>query len=211
MLAAFTIVVVLAVAYAFFLQGLLTAFAMLVNVFIAGLVAFNFWEPIAAELDQSLHGTFVEGYEDWICMIGLFCVTLTVLRLITNVIAANEPEVQPIVQQGGAAVCGALTGYLTAGFIICAMQTLPLSADFLGFNSKVEYVSGVRRFLPSDRVWLALMQRGSLGPLSTDGDGFDPRGYFELGYQRHRRYSAGSDPKRYRGEDIPISRGNQSP
>jgi hypothetical protein len=205
MLAAFTVVVTLAVGYAFSLQGVLTSFAMLVNVFLAGLVAFNFWEPLAAELP--VQDTFADGYQDWICLIGLFVITLIVLRVVTNAIAINEPEVLPIASQIGSVVCGLLTGYLVSGFIICAMQTLPIQEDFLGFSSKVEHMGGMRRFLPSDRVWLAMMQRASVGPLAADGDGFDPRGYFELGFQRHRRHGSRGETIRYHGDDLPIFRG----
>jgi hypothetical protein len=207
MLAAFTILVTLAVGYAFFLQGLLTAFSMLVNVFIAGLVAFNFWEPLAHELESPLHGSFADGYQDYICMVGLFGVTLLILRIATNSIAINEPELQPIAQQGGSLLCGLITGYLTAGFLVCAMQTLPIPEGFVGFTAKAEIAGGARRYLPADRVWLAMMRRGSLGPLSTDGEGFDPRGYYELSYQRHRRYGSNGESIRYRGEDIIIEHG----
>jgi hypothetical protein len=183
----------------------LTSFAMLVNVFIAGLVAFNFWEPLASQLP--VQDTFADGYQDFICMIALFVITLVALRVVTNAIAVNEPEVLPIASQIGSVVFGLVTGYLVSGFIICAVQTLPVQEDFLGFSSKVEYGGGMRRFLPSDRVWLAMMQRASQGPLATDGEGFDPRGYFELGFQRHRRYNSRGETVRYHGDDIPISRG----
>ena len=74
---------------------------------------------------------------------------------------------------------------------------------------RVDSAGGVRRYLPPDRVWLAMMQRGSQGPLATDGDGFDPRGYFELGYLRHRRYGSNREPLGYSGEDIPINHGGK--
>jgi uncharacterized membrane protein required for colicin V production len=207
MLILLTIGIMLAVGYAFFLQGLLTAFCMLVNVLLAGLVAFNFYEPIAGELEQPLSGSPVQGYEDWICLIGLFCITLLALRVITNALSTAEPTLNAGVQQGGAVVCGLLAGYLTAGFIVCALQTLPIQEDFLGFSAKVDTVGGLRRFLPPDRVWLAMMQRGSLGSLGSDDPGFDPTGYFELGFLRHRRYGEKREPQRYLGEDIPIERG----
>jgi uncharacterized membrane protein required for colicin V production len=210
MLAFITVVIVLAVGYAFFTQGLLTAFTMLVNVLISGVVAFSFFEPLAFQLDDMLNGSFAHGYEDWACLIVLFCVTLTALRVLTNSIAASEPELYPIVQQGGALVCGMLTGYLIVGFIVCAMQTLPIPEDFLGFSSRVDPAGGVRRFLPPDRVWLAIMRRASLVALSSDDEGFDPRGYFELGYQRHRRYGINRDPMKYSGEEVPLNHGDLS-
>ncbi len=43
LLAFFTFVIMLAGAYAFWRQGVLPAFAMVVNILLAGLVAFNFF------------------------------------------------------------------------------------------------------------------------------------------------------------------------
>jgi hypothetical protein len=209
MLAGFTILVCLIVGYALYSQGLLTAFAALVNVFLAGLVTFSFWEPLAAELEKQISNTPVKGYEDWICMILIFCITLVILRVITSLLIVSEPVLPPIVQNGGAAICGMLAGYLVAGFLVCAMQTLPLPEDFVGFSVRVDSVGGARRFLPPDRVWLAMMQRGSEGPLASDGSGFDPRGYFELSYLRHRRYGSNREPLNYSGEDVPINHGGK--
>ena len=205
MLIILTIVIMLIVAYAFYLQGVLTAFCMMVNVFLAGLIAFNFWEPIAKQLEQPFNGSVVQGFEDFICLVGLFSVTLILLRLATNAFAPTEPDLHPALQQGGAIACGLLTGYLVAGFLSCALQTLPVEEDFFGFSARVgRSGDGIRGVMPPDRVWLALMRRGSTGPLSASDEGFDPRAYFELGYQRHRRFGTNREPQRYAGEDIPI-------
>jgi hypothetical protein len=209
MLTVLTILIMLATAYAFFGQGLLTAFAMTVNVLVAGLVAFCFFEPLADALRQAISGSPVEGYEEWICMMGLFVISLGLLRLTTNAVAPSEPELMPILQQIGGALCGLVTGYLAAGFIVCAMQTLPIAEDFLGFSAKIEAAGGMRRYLPPDRVWLAMMQAASTGPLDND-ETFDPHGYFELSYQRHRRFGETRDPIRYAHEDEPVNHGEQS-
>jgi hypothetical protein len=210
MLIALTVVIMLAVGYAFFLQGLLSGFCMLVNVLLAGLVAFNFWEPLAKALEQALGSGPAAGYEDFICLIALFAVTLLVLRMVTNSLARSDPDLPAAVQQGGAVLCGLVTGYLVAGFLVCAMQTLPLEENFLGFDARVgQGNGGLRRALPPDRVWLALVRRGSVGSLGAGGDGFDPRGYFELGYQRHRRFGEKRDAQRYAGEDIPTLHAEQ--
>ena len=48
-----TVIIMAIVAYAFWREGPLTAFASCVNVLLAGLLAFNFWEPIADAFDSS--------------------------------------------------------------------------------------------------------------------------------------------------------------
>ena len=79
MLAFLTIFIMAGVGYAYLREGLLTAFAMLCNVLLAGFVTFNFWglwRIFSAGLFRDVPG----GYEDFICMIGLFAITLGALR-----------------------------------------------------------------------------------------------------------------------------------
>jgi hypothetical protein len=163
---------------------------MMCNVFAAGLVAFNFWEPIAAELDPLLAGTFLHGYEDSVCLVLLFALTLGLLRLATNNLANRMVEYHPVLQQGGSVVCGLITGYLASGFLLCALQMLPWHHNFMGFEGKVNPDAAgakFRRVLPPDRVWLALMHRAGLGPLTREVPTFDADGSFEDRYQRNRR------------------------
>ena len=84
MLVFLTVLIMLGVCYAYWHEGLLTACCMFVNVLLAGLVAFSVFEPIANELDPMLGGSFLEGYEDCLCLIVLFCLTLGLLRLATS-------------------------------------------------------------------------------------------------------------------------------
>jgi hypothetical protein len=202
----------LVVVYAFYRQGVMTALTMTCNVFAAGLVAFNFWEPIAAELDPLFAGSFLHGYEDSLCLVLLFSLTLGLLRWATNNLACTDLDYPPVLQQGASALFGLVTGYLTAGFLVCVLQTLPWHENFMGFQAKVEPGAAgekLRRVLPPDRVWLALMQRASQVALSRSAEppapppSFDRDGSFELRYQRHRRYTDDRDAQPDQGELSP--------
>src|SRR5262249_13996624 len=91
MLGFFTILIMLAVGYAMLREGVFTAFLMLCNVIFAGLITFNFYEPLADLLEDQLNDTF-RPYSDVICMLTLFGVSLGLLRLVTNSIAHVEPN-----------------------------------------------------------------------------------------------------------------------
>src|SRR5262245_21888968 len=136
LLGIFTVAIMAVVAYAHIREGLFTTFAMLVNVLLAGLVAFNFWEPIATGLEPAFAGTFLRGYEDSLCLVVLFCGTLALLRWLTNSLAPSEVEYYPVLLRGGSVAFGALTGYLASGFLICVLQTLPWHENFLYFDAK---------------------------------------------------------------------------
>jgi hypothetical protein len=207
MLQAFTILIMLILGYAYLVEGLFTACLMCLNVIGAGLIAFNFWEPLANLMDPTLG-----GYEDALSLVFLFCVALGGLRTLTNLMVATEVDFPVAIQRGGGAFFGLLTGYLVSGFLVCVMQTLPFHQNFSYFDTKyVESFGGqqpssssnapnaspstakyepdtFRRFLPSDRVWLAMMHHAGAGPFSRGGPTFDEHGTFELRYLRLRRF-----------------------
>jgi uncharacterized membrane protein required for colicin V production len=214
MLGFLTVLMMLIVVYTFWGEGVVTAFTMAVNVFLAGLVAFNYWEPLADYLEPMFRETFLEGYEDFLVLVVLFSVVLGVLRLACNSIVHTQIDQYPMLQQLGAVFFGLLTGYLLAGFEICVLQTLPWHENFMSFEPKVESENKSppgRHFLPPDRVWLALMNRAgrvafSQTPEDVPGTDtqvyptFDPNGNFEIRYARHRRYTDTRDlPLPYQG------------
>lgn len=186
-----TVVMMLVAAYAFLRQGVLPAFVMLCNVLLSGLIAFNFFEPVAAELDPMLSDSFLHGYEDSLCLMGLFCLSLVFLRWLTNALIHTTIEYTAALQQGGAVLFGMLTGYLVAGFLVCVAQTMPFDEHFMQFDARVDTQTGgakIRHILPPDRVWLAMMHRASQTSLAWDDDTpFDPDGSFELRYDHERR------------------------
>lgn len=196
MIAILTLLVTAAVAYALVREGLLTAVTMLVNVVLAGLVAFNFYEPISDELEKMLVGTFLEKTEDALVLTLLFTGALGVLRVATNNLANQELDLPALPQQIATALVGAVTGYLLAGFLTCMVSTLPLPEKFLGYEAADE--SPLRRYLPADRVWLGMMYHAGAGPFSqgqATPEGLpatlpathDPEGSFPLRYARLRR------------------------
>src|SRR5207302_6291781 len=105
------------VAYAYLREGLFTACTMAINVLLAGLIAFNFWEPLAALLDPTLAGSFLHGYEDAFCLIVLFAAALSLLRASTNNLASSRVQFEGWLQTSGGMLFGLLTGYLVSGFL----------------------------------------------------------------------------------------------
>lgn len=207
MLILMTVLIMAIVAYCYIREGLFTAFVMCINVLIAGLVAFNFWEPLAALLEPALGDSFLHGFEDSVCLVALFCVALGGLRWATNNLAVNELDFPMPLLRGGGVFFGLVTGYLISGFLVCVLQTLPWHTEFMGFKAKYgedAEANAMRRFLPADRVWLALMHREGLGSfgrseLPGDQQTFDANASFELRYDRYRRYTDSRDALPYDG------------
>ena len=215
LLTSLSILIVLAVGYAYLREGIFSGFCMFFNTFIAGLVAFNFWEPLADLLDPQLSGMFLQGYEDAICLVALFCATLGLLRTVTNMVSRTEMKYSMLVRQVGGAFFGMGTGYMVAGFLLCTLETLPWHEQFMFFQPN-EPRNGLGRILPPDRAWLALMHRAGAFAFANNEDPdpanaeqqspyakyitFDKYGNFELRYARYRRYSDAREALTYQGE-----------
>jgi hypothetical protein len=191
----FTVIIMGICAYAFWREGPLTAFACCVNVLVSGMLAFNFFEPIADLIEPLFKDSFLEGIEDALAMMLVFLPALALFRWLTNSLASTHMEYPPVLYRGGALLFGLVAGYLLSGFLACMMQTLPLQRDFLGFEPYEAGVSKspVRKFLPPDVVWLAMMYRMSGTNFAGIGDvgaetRFDRGANFELRYARYRRW-----------------------
>jgi len=212
MIFAFSIVVILAVAYSQYSNGLFHAVAMLVAVLLSGLMAFNLWEPAADVLELSLQRGSLAGCEDMLALTLIFGVTLFLLRLaIFNYLAPELIEQHGHLQFLGAGAVGLLTGYLVTGFLVCVMETLPLDEHFLGFEPRSDAEGALRSFLPPDRVWLAMMRQAGRSSFSWKEDPtppepsdrfltFDRYGTFEMRYARYRRNTEARGPMPYMGE-----------
>ena len=197
-LALVTVLIMLIVAGMFAIEGTFSACVMFFNIFFAGLIAFNFFEPIASFVEGQIPAEAkARGYEDALSLIFLFWGTLGLLRLATNFLASTEVAFHPIAQRAGGAAIGLAAGYLVSGFLVAAFQTLPCPENFLGYEPRVE--EG-HRYFPPDRVWLATMHRAGAVPFWRTNDTFDSEGTFTARYARYRRYGEGRDPLPYRGE-----------
>ncbi len=211
MLTTICALMILAVGYAHMREGLFTGLCMLVNVLIAGFIAFGFFEPIADRLEGTLAGGSMAGYEDFIALVALFAFSVIVLRMITNRLAPDMLDLPANAQYGGA-VFGLISGYFITGFLFCAMQTLPWHESFLGFQPRVTNDSGPRSLFPPDRVWLAMMRYAGAHALAWEEDDpaaptrydryrtFDRYGTFEQRYLRYRRFNDTRGPLTYERE-----------
>lgn len=213
MLVMLTLLIMLGVGYAYWREGVLFGFCMCVSVLAAGLVAFNFWEPLADLVEGTVQGSTLAGYEDFLCLAALFTITLALMRLGVDVLLPQWMEYPAALHQFGGAALGAIAGYLVSGFLICALETLPWHENFLGFEAYTREELPIRKFMPPDRVWLGLMHYAGAYPLAANElanpnsderyesyDTFDRFGTFELRYLRHRRYSDQRDTLPYLGE-----------
>jgi hypothetical protein len=182
MLHAVVILLIIACAAVLMNEGVFSAAVIFFCTILGGLIAFNYYEPVAGLLARNL--SFLVGYEDIIAILGIFALAVTGLRLVTEQIAPTMVELPDIVHRGGGLIIGAATGWVLSGILICAFQTLPWHQNFWGYDYKSEKGNGWN----SDRYWLAYVHRatGSIFE-SAPPERFDPGASFTIRYHDFRR------------------------
>lgn len=140
MLTLLTLAIMVAGAVVYAREGLFKAIATLFGVFVAGVVAFGFAEPLAGEL-ESTFADFAPGYEDAVCMGVIFAVVVGLIRAGAYSVMPDEPSMSVRLGQAGGALVGLATGFLVAGFLVNMMVTLPWHEQFLGFQPRTDGAS----------------------------------------------------------------------
>src|SRR3954447_3647322 len=76
---------ILLMTYVVSSEGLWGACLMFFNVLFGGLIAFNFYEPLAKVLADNV--PFLAGFSDSVSLLGIFVVATFILRLTTETLA----------------------------------------------------------------------------------------------------------------------------
>lgn len=186
-------------------EGLWGSVLMFFNVLFGGLIAFNFYEPLAKLLDGTGIGW---GFSDTLCLLGLFIIATFLLRLITESLAPAMVRFPSIVYQLGRLVFGFGGAVMTVAILLVAFETAPVHKKIFGvidFKTKPPFGMAL------DRKWLGFVQYttglvfaehvpGTRDPFGEFGDAnvFDPKAEWLLNHQEARPYGTESI---HEGED----------
>ncbi|MGQ0635730.1 MAG: CvpA family protein [Planctomycetaceae bacterium] len=180
-------------------------------VLFAGLLAMNFFEPVAAFLDHQ-GGEWVQNYSDLAALVGLFALFTFLARSAAEHLAPTDLELDGRIYQFARWVFAVATGYTTTAILLTALHTAPLPREFIGFKPEGKNLFDMRA---PDREWLGLVQHISERVLRTgrtfDGGippdlaGSDPSHWPQTSWPAY--------PIRYatRREDLASGRGSQAP
>ena len=123
------------------------------SVILAGLLAMNFFEPLAEFLARSMPAW--RDRWDIICLVGLFTAFVFGLRMATDYISPTFIQIQGTFYEVSRWFCGLLTGYVTMAFLLTAIHTAPLPRTFIGFAPERLNLFGI---VAPDRQWLGFTQ-----------------------------------------------------
>ena len=164
---------ILVLTYALMSEGLWGAALMFFNTLFAGLIAFNFYEPLAALLASNL--SFLSGMADTICLMGIFMVALTLLRLTTETHGPAMVRFPTPLYHLGRLAFGLGGALVTVSILLLGFETAPVHKKVFGVvdhQYKPPFKLGI------DREWLGFFQYSTGLIFSNNGGGKDPFGEY---------------------------------
>jgi hypothetical protein len=196
---------ILLMTYAISSEGLWGAALMFFNVLFGGLIAFNFYEPLARLIDST---GIPWGFSDTLSLLGLFCVSVGLLRMATETLAPAMVRFPMPIYHAGRLFFALATTLVTMSILILAFHTAPVHKKAFGamdYKYKPPFGMGL------DHQWLGFFQyttgdifarygSGSVDPYGSYGKSgagrvpvrvFDPRARWLLDHQTARPYGEG--------------------
>ncbi len=124
-------------------------------VIFSGLLAMNFFEPLANFLQSSVAGGSWGVRWDIVALVGLFAGFVLGLREATDRISPTYVQIQGLLYEIVRWGAGLLTGYVTMAFLLTSLHTAPLPREFIGFRPERNNFLNVAA---PDRQWLGFTQ-----------------------------------------------------
>lgn len=198
-------ILILGISYALWSEGLWGAALMFFNALFAGLIAFNFYEPLAGLLASNVSA--MSGYADTLCLMLLFIISLLILRLTTESIAPAMVRFPTPVYHLGRILFGFGGALVTMAILLLAFHTSPVHKKMFGV---VDYEYGPPYKQALDMRWLAFFQyttgltfasyQGEESRIDQTGEFrdaklFDPQGRWLIDHQNARPYGTDTVPK----------------
>ncbi len=193
---------ILLLTYALSSEGLWGAALMFFNVVFGGLIAFNFYEPLAKLIDSTGIGW---GFSDTLFLLSIFCVSVMLLRMTTETLAPAMVRFPVPVYHAGRVFFALATSLVTMAILVLAFHTAPVHKKIFGaidYKYKPPFGMGL------DHQWLGFFQyttgmifarygsgtRDPYGEYGRSGNQrvpvrvFDPRATWLLNHQEARPY-----------------------
>ncbi|HWT81300.1 MAG TPA: hypothetical protein VN648_21110 [Candidatus Methylomirabilis sp.] len=193
---------ILLMTYALSSEGLWGAALMFFNVVFGGLIAFNFYEPLARLIDSTGIGW---GFSDTLSLLSIFCVSVMLLRMTTETLAPAMVRFPVPVYHAGRVFFALATSLVTMAILVLAFHTAPVHKKIFG---AIDYKYKPPFGIGLDHQWLGFFQyttgmifarygSGTRDPYSEYGRSgnqrvpvrvFDPRATWLLNHQEARPY-----------------------
>ncbi len=166
-------------------QGLWNNTITLVNLLLAGLIATNYFEPVASFFDDN-EPSFTYIW-DFVAIWLVFGFAMVFLRFVSDYFSKVKVRFPVPLEKAGGIIMAIWVAWIALCFTTATLHTAPLARHFLG-GFQQDPDTKMLFGLQPDRVWLGWMHRESEGTLSRFGRArpFDENGDFIVRYSNRR-------------------------
>jgi len=127
-----------------------------ISVVFAGILAMNFFEPLAGFLTTNLMGDYAWQHRwDVIALLGLFALFVSLFRVMGEALLPTYADVNALVYELARWGFGLASGYVVMAIVLTSLHTAPLPREFLGFTAERQNFLSITA---PDRQWLGWTQ-----------------------------------------------------
>ncbi|MFZ5830419.1 MAG: CvpA family protein [Planctomycetota bacterium] len=170
-------------------EGIWSNALRLINLVMAGLIAFNYWEPAAAYA-YSYEPSFTYFW-DFLAIWAIFSLSFSVLRALTDAASRYKVRFLKLADRIGSGLLSMWIGWLMICFLAATLHMAPLPRE--SFNGAFVPEKRAASIFSPDMLWLGFVQQASMGVYARtppDDDPelyvFDPSGDFMPKYAARR-------------------------
>jgi uncharacterized membrane protein required for colicin V production len=171
-------------------EGIWSNTLTLINIIISGLVAFGFYSPIVAYLDEDATSGQHTYWLDFAVIWALYAVSMIILK--TLMAACSKTRLRfknPIDTYGGPAI-GFVAAWVLAAFTLATLHTSPMPKNQFGGKLVYNDADTASFVMSPDAAWLRFVERVSpaaaLGSGSTDG--FSAKAFVKIYTDRREKF-----------------------
>ncbi|HIA72311.1 MAG TPA: CvpA family protein [Phycisphaerales bacterium] len=147
----FIIGLVFLIAYWWANEGLFSSILHLVCVITAGVITFSLWEPLTMRV---LNGGAFDNYAWGVILVGVFCVSLFLLRVTADKVVPANIKFPSWANYGIGGITGACSGVLTIGICLIGSGFIQSTNELMGYQGTARSKSTGLIGKVGDPIWL---------------------------------------------------------
>ena len=115
--------------------GLWSNAILLAQVFMSGLIAFGFYQPLAVVIDEATEGSYTY-FMDFLSIWALFCGAMLILKIIDGALSKKQMRFHQRVDQIGGPLVGFCAGAVMSGIVLASLHTAPLPPELMHIDKQ---------------------------------------------------------------------------
>jgi uncharacterized membrane protein required for colicin V production len=171
-------------------EGVWSNSLTLINIIISGLVAFGFYSPIVAYLDEEATSGQHTYWLDFAIIWALYAVTMIILRTLMAAASKTRLRFKHPIDAVGGPIIGFIAAWVLAAFTIATLHTSPMPKEAFGGKLIYSDVDSASIIMSPDIAWLKFVERVNpavaLGSGATDK--FSAKGFVKIYTDRREKF-----------------------